>query len=119
VNVTDEDGDTPLYVVENVETARFLVEHGAVVQRTNHEGRSVRVFTPLFNSSSNHGFYLPFQRQLPTQLFHPSLPPQPPKRPHSTHRIGFPSNSLHLFYKTSKGLCSEQKKREESPMKKS
>ena len=43
MNVTDEDGDTPLYVVENVETARFLVEHGAVVARQNHEGQTVRV----------------------------------------------------------------------------
>ncbi|KAH8100112.1 ankyrin [Cristinia sonorae] len=37
VNITDEDGDTPLYVVENVETARWLVEHGAVVNRRNVE----------------------------------------------------------------------------------
>ncbi|KAF7796636.1 hypothetical protein EIP86_007818 [Pleurotus ostreatoroseus] len=40
VNITDEDGDTPLYVVENVETARWLVEHGAVVDRRNREGQS-------------------------------------------------------------------------------
>ncbi|KAI0749587.1 ankyrin [Daedaleopsis nitida] len=40
VNITDEDGDTPLYVVENVETARFLVEHGAIVSRQNAEGLS-------------------------------------------------------------------------------
>lgn len=40
VNITDDDGDTPLYVVENVETARFLVDHGAVVDRHNSEGVS-------------------------------------------------------------------------------
>ncbi|KAK7690772.1 hypothetical protein QCA50_005871 [Cerrena zonata] len=40
VNVTDNDDDTPLYVVENIETARWLVEHGAIVQRINHEGLS-------------------------------------------------------------------------------
>ncbi|KAI0783579.1 ankyrin repeat-containing domain protein [Abortiporus biennis] len=40
VNITDEDGDTPLYAVENIETARFLVEHGAVVNRINAEGIS-------------------------------------------------------------------------------
>ncbi|EIW57304.1 ankyrin, partial [Trametes versicolor FP-101664 SS1] len=40
VNVTDNDGDTPLYVVENVETARFLVEHGATINRQNDEGIS-------------------------------------------------------------------------------
>ena len=42
VNVTDQDGDTPLYVVENVETARYLVEHGANTNRQNDEGLSVR-----------------------------------------------------------------------------
>jgi len=40
VNVIDDDGDTPLYVVENIETARFLVDHGALVQRANNEGIS-------------------------------------------------------------------------------
>ncbi|GLB40205.1 putative ankyrin repeats (many copies) [Lyophyllum shimeji] len=40
VNVTDEDGDTPLYTVENVETARFLVDQGAIVHRRNKEGVS-------------------------------------------------------------------------------
>ncbi|KAI0314614.1 hypothetical protein OF83DRAFT_1063551, partial [Amylostereum chailletii] len=40
VNVVDNDGDTPLYTVETVETARFLVEHGAIVRRQNHEGVS-------------------------------------------------------------------------------
>ncbi|ETW83083.1 hypothetical protein HETIRDRAFT_247006, partial [Heterobasidion irregulare TC 32-1] len=38
VNTTDDDGDTPLYTVENVETARYLVEHGATVDRRNNEG---------------------------------------------------------------------------------
>ena len=41
VNVTDEDGDTPLYTVENVETATWLVQHGAAVNRQNSEGISV------------------------------------------------------------------------------
>jgi hypothetical protein len=49
VNITDSDGDTPLYTVENVETARFLVEQGAVVDRRNGEGISVRViFTSTY-----------------------------------------------------------------------
>ena len=47
VNITDSDGDTPLYTVETVETARFLVEHGAVVDRTNDEGISVCCALPL------------------------------------------------------------------------
>ncbi|KAH9945241.1 ankyrin [Epithele typhae] len=40
VNVTDEDGDTPLYAVESVETARFLVERGATANHQNAEGVS-------------------------------------------------------------------------------
>ncbi|KAH7911092.1 hypothetical protein BJ138DRAFT_1151545 [Hygrophoropsis aurantiaca] len=40
VNITDEDGDTPLYTVENVATARWLVDHGANVDRQNNEGVS-------------------------------------------------------------------------------
>lgn len=43
VNVTDDDGDTPLYTVENVETARFLVDNGAIVNRQNLEGVSVSI----------------------------------------------------------------------------
>lgn len=42
MNITDDDGDTPLYTVENIETARYLIEHGAVVDRQNGEGVSVR-----------------------------------------------------------------------------
>ncbi|KAJ7158801.1 ankyrin repeat-containing domain protein [Mycena filopes] len=40
VNVQDGDGDTPIYTVENVETARFLVDHGATLDRQNSEGVS-------------------------------------------------------------------------------
>jgi hypothetical protein len=42
VNVTDEDGDTPLYAVENLETAQWLLDHGATLGRRNNEGVSVR-----------------------------------------------------------------------------
>jgi hypothetical protein len=41
VDVTDEDGDTPLYTIENLDTAQWLVEHGANVHRRNNEGISV------------------------------------------------------------------------------
>ncbi|KAI0064784.1 hypothetical protein BV25DRAFT_1777501, partial [Artomyces pyxidatus] len=40
VDVPDGDGDTPLYTVENTDTARYLVEHGATVARRNREGVS-------------------------------------------------------------------------------
>jgi len=46
VNVSDDDGDTPLYTVENVQTARFLVENGAIVARQNLEGVSVCIPLP-------------------------------------------------------------------------
>lgn len=39
--MTDEDGDTPLYTVESIETATWLVEHGARVDRVNSEGITV------------------------------------------------------------------------------
>ncbi|PFH53049.1 hypothetical protein AMATHDRAFT_79225 [Amanita thiersii Skay4041] len=40
INITDADGDTPLYTVENIETARFLIQHGAIVDHRNNEGIS-------------------------------------------------------------------------------
>ncbi|KAF8674175.1 Ankyrin repeats (many copies) [Rhizoctonia solani] len=40
VNITDEEGDTPLYTAETVAVAQFLVEHGALVDVTNSEGVS-------------------------------------------------------------------------------
>ena len=51
VNITDDDGDTPLYVVENTETARFLVNNGAIVDRQNNEGISVRIFGVVLHIS--------------------------------------------------------------------
>jgi uncharacterized protein len=39
--VSDEDGDTPLYTVENIETARFLVDNGADLMRRNNDGLTV------------------------------------------------------------------------------
>lgn len=43
-NVTDHDGDTPLFVAETVETARCLVEElGADVDHRNESGLTVRV----------------------------------------------------------------------------
>lgn len=42
INITDEDGDTPLYTVESVECARFLIEQcGADPAWKNHEGVTV------------------------------------------------------------------------------
>lgn len=41
MNVTDSDGDTPLYTVEDIPTAQWLVQHGAIVDRRNVEGITV------------------------------------------------------------------------------
>ncbi|KAG2076703.1 hypothetical protein BDR04DRAFT_1003113 [Suillus decipiens] len=40
VNITDEDGDTPLYAVENTETAQWLLDHGSTLDRQNNNGVS-------------------------------------------------------------------------------
>jgi uncharacterized protein len=49
--VSDEDGDTPLYTVENIETARFLVDNGADLMWRNDDGLTVCqplvIHTPL------------------------------------------------------------------------
>ncbi|WVF72126.1 hypothetical protein IAT40_006938 [Kwoniella sp. CBS 6097] len=37
-NIQDDDGDTPLYVVESLEVARWLVEKGADLAHENEEG---------------------------------------------------------------------------------
>ncbi|KAI8821433.1 ankyrin repeat-containing domain protein [Fimicolochytrium jonesii] len=42
VNVTDNDGDTPLHVCETVEAAECLKELGADMTRENDEGKKVR-----------------------------------------------------------------------------
>ncbi|EGN98703.1 hypothetical protein SERLA73DRAFT_89676 [Serpula lacrymans var. lacrymans S7.3] len=71
VNVTDDDGDTPLYTVENVETARWLVQHGAIVDRTNTEGLS-----PIDHLHDDFPQVAAYLR---------SLSPHPPSPPHPTH----------------------------------
>lgn len=49
VNITDEDGDTPLFTVEDVETARILVEEfGANARHENSAGD-----TPAANAEEN------------------------------------------------------------------
>lgn len=47
INVEDFDGDTPLYVVETAEVAKFLIEKGADASHHNHEGA-----TPAINAVS-------------------------------------------------------------------
>lgn len=42
VNVKDDDDETPLFIVEGVEMARWLVEHGARIDCRNREGHTVR-----------------------------------------------------------------------------
>lgn len=53
VNITDEDGDTPLYTVETIETARWLIEHGARYDHVNGEGLTVCPNPPLIPSQSH------------------------------------------------------------------
>ncbi|KAJ3123041.1 hypothetical protein HK098_002261 [Nowakowskiella sp. JEL0407] len=39
INITDNDGDTPLHFVEDAETAKFLIENGADWKIQNSEGQ--------------------------------------------------------------------------------
>jgi hypothetical protein len=43
INLPDSDGDTPLYTVESIEVARWMVEHGADPRWKNDEGLTVSV----------------------------------------------------------------------------
>ena len=44
INLRDDDGDTPLYVVESVEMAMWMIERGAEWGVVNEEGLSVSLF---------------------------------------------------------------------------
>nr|GAT60799.1 ankyrin [Mycena chlorophos] len=68
VNVVDSDGDTPLYTVENIETARFLVQHGAAIDRRNSEGIS-----PIEHLREEFGAVANYLQSVAS----PSLPPLP------------------------------------------
>ncbi|KAG9314879.1 hypothetical protein JVU11DRAFT_3981 [Chiua virens] len=69
VNITDEDGDTPLYTVENIDTARWLVDHGAAIDRRNSEG--VSPIDHLIEDFPDVAAYL-------HSRLHPSAPPPVP-----------------------------------------
>lgn len=45
INLRDDDGDTPLYVVESVEMARWMIERGAQWGVVNEEGLSVSFYS--------------------------------------------------------------------------
>jgi ankyrin repeat protein len=47
INLRDDDGDTPLYVVESVEMARWMIERGAQWGVVNEEGLSVSLCSSL------------------------------------------------------------------------
>ena len=58
INVTDNDGDTPLFFCDVLETAKLVVEkHGADAQHRNHEGRSAAQ-NALENDSDDIAAYL-------------------------------------------------------------
>lgn len=59
VNLTDEEGDTPLYTVEDIETAQFLVQHGAAIDHRNAEGVSVRCALSSPIPCNNHRYRVP------------------------------------------------------------
>ncbi|KAF5367428.1 hypothetical protein D9758_003672 [Tetrapyrgos nigripes] len=82
VNITDSDGDTPLYTVESVEIARYLVEKGAVVDRVNAEGIS-----PIAHLSEDFPEVAAF---LQTQS---SLPPSSENTPSTSQQSQYAQNA--------------------------
>ncbi|KAG6861030.1 hypothetical protein C0995_004733 [Termitomyces sp. Mi166 len=93
VNITDSDGDTPLYTVEDVQTARFLVEHGATIDHRNADGISVRL-PPFLPPNPNLTPPQPIQhlsQDFPdVSAYLQSLLPASP-----THPLGNPTPSQH------------------------
>ena len=47
INLRDDDGDTPLYVVESIEMAQCMIERGAQWGVVNEEGLSVSLCSLL------------------------------------------------------------------------
>ena len=47
VNITDDDGDTPLFTVESIELAQWLIAHGADHLHRNAEGLRVGPAAPI------------------------------------------------------------------------
>ncbi|KAF8896285.1 ankyrin repeat-containing domain protein [Infundibulicybe gibba] len=87
VNITDADGDSPLYTVENVETARFLVQHGAVIDRTNNE--SISPIEHLSEDFPEVSAYLQTLAGSSTSVGVPTVPSQP-----SQHQQNIASENL-------------------------
>ena len=56
----DDDGDTPLYTVETLETAKFLIDSGADCNRRNLEGLTVRSETCIYGEL----IYIPSLRNI-------------------------------------------------------
>ncbi|ANB13000.1 hypothetical protein AWJ20_1278 [Sugiyamaella lignohabitans] len=49
INITDEDGDTPLHTVESVETAKFIIEElKGSPNAENDEGQTVSILQNSF-----------------------------------------------------------------------
>lgn len=47
INITDEDGETPLFVVESVDMAKLVLELGGDPKHKNAEGLTVSFFIKI------------------------------------------------------------------------
>jgi len=70
VNITDSDGDTPIYTVENIETAQYLLDKGAIIDRVNEEGLSPSAH--LLEDFPEISAYLQSRSSLPAPTPQPS-----------------------------------------------
>ena len=93
VNITDEDGDTPLYTVETIETARWLIEHGARYDHVNAEGLTVcpsPFLMPFQSTDTRDSIASPRPgRRIPRSRILPYLP-----------RLASPPNHKHEHLRT-------------------
>ncbi|KAJ4476230.1 ankyrin [Lentinula aciculospora] len=63
INIADSDGDTPIYTVENIVTAQYLVDNGATIDRVNGEG--ISPITHLLEDFPQVSAYLQSRSSLP------------------------------------------------------
>ncbi|KAJ4495022.1 ankyrin [Lentinula edodes] len=86
VNVIDSDGDTPIYTVENIDTAQYLVDKGATIDRVNEEGIS-----PIAHLMED---FPQVSAYLQSRSLQPPLPPSVPSSSIETMTSQYAQNAV-------------------------